>query len=378
MHETADQNPIRTPFHDHPLESAREIFPDDDESEARGPGCGMMGLVGALVVVIALLIVALAGAAGWTAGQREAGVNATATQNVIVSEQMSHIPMDIAAGNLELLEIRLRYVATIAPNAPGFVEFVQTATALAVQLQPTATHTPSPTMEATAEPEVVITEEIAFTPSGSGSENSNLAGMLQQAQTAASAGQWADAIDWLEAIYALDPTYEATTVRQLLTSSMNSYANQLYQSNRPAQANTIVARMESLGLPLGEGLAYERSVGEMFLSAQAAAQAGDPNAVRRLQEIINLGAGGRYYTPARDELYAYYVRYGDQVANDPNMGYCPAIQYYQLAVNIYSSGSANGKLSFANNMCAQATPTPDPMLGGTPVEGVAPVGVPGS
>jgi hypothetical protein len=202
--------------------------------------------------------------------------------------------------------------------------------------------------------------------------------MLQQAQAAASSGQYADAIDWLEAVYALDPSFESATVRQLLTDTMNSYALQLYTNGQSAQANTIVSRMEALGIPLREGLSYERDVAEQFLSAQAASAAGDPRAPGALQEIINLGAGGRYYNAARSELYDYYIRAGDFIASDPAQGYCPAVQQYQNAVNLGLSGAASGKLSNANAMCAQATPTPDPLLGGTPGQPVAPIGVPGT
>jgi hypothetical protein len=375
MHNTQDENQPRTPFHDHPLDSATEIFPDDEEAPSRGPGCGMFGLIGALVSVIAILIVALAGAAGWTAGQREANLNATTTQNAAVNEQMAQIPGDVAAGNTTLLNARLNYIATNAPHAPGFAEVIQTATALAIQLQPTVTPALSPTAATTTEAEA--TAEVVFTPSGDSS--SDLAGMLQQAQTSASSGQYADAIDWLEAVYASDPSYEAATVRQLLTDTMNNYALQLYNSSETvARANTIVSRMEALGIPLREGLSYERYLAEQFLSAQAAAAAGDPRAPAALQEIINLGPGLRYYDAARSELYDYYVRDGDFVANDPAQGYCPAVQRYQNAVDLGLSGAASGKLSNASAMCAQATPTPDPLLGATPGQPIAPIGVPGT
>jgi hypothetical protein len=379
MSNTLEDTQPRSPFEDHPVEAAREILPDENmEATGRGTGCGLMGLVSALVLLLSILIVGLAAAAGWTAGQREANSNATATQNASVAEQMAHIPTDIASGNTALLGARLNYVATIAPGAPGFAEFAQTGTALALQLQPTATFTPSPTIEATDEPEAEVTLEIVSTPSGDSPYD--LASLLQEAQTAFDSMQYADAIELLEAISGVDPSFESSRVRQLLADAMNSYALQLYQSDSPALANTIVSRIEALGLPLREGLSYERQVAEQFLNAQSMAAAGNPNAVRLLQELINQGAAGRYYTPARDELYAYYIRSGDFYAGSPDYGYCPAAEQYRLATGIYSSGDASGKLSFAENMCSQATPTPDPLLGGTPATGqpMAPIGVPGS
>lgn len=371
---TQEDTQPKSPFQDHPIEAAKEVFPDDEEARPSGPGCGMMGLIGGLVLLVSIAVVVLSAAAGWTVGQREANVYATATQNAAVSEQMLHIPTDIASGNTILVDRRIEYLVTHAPNAPGLAEYMQTATALYISLQPTATLTPSPTFTPTETPEASV--EIVSTSSGSSSPF-DPATMLQQARAAVSAAQWADAIEILEAISVVDPNYEAVTVRQLLTDAMNSYARQLYQSNQPALGNTIVGRIQALGLPLAEGLAYERDVAELFLNARALAAAGDPRAVNSLQQIINQGAAGRYYNQARELLYDYYVRQGDAYAYDPNFGFCPAVQYYQFAVNIFSSGVATGKLRNANDMCAMATPTPDPLLAGSPEQPIAPIGVPG-
>lgn len=372
MSNTLEDTQPKSPFKDHPIETAKEIFPDDD-ARTTGPGCGTIGLVGGLVLLFAIIIVALSAAAGWTVGQREANTHATATQNASVNEQMLYIPTDIANGNTDLLSVRLNYVATIAPNAPGLAEYMQTATVLYVARQPTTTLTPSPTTTATEEPQATV--EIVST--SSSNSPFDPATMLRQAQAAVAGAQWSDAIELLEAISVVDPNYESVTVRQLLTDAMNSYARQLYQSGQPAMGNTIVGRIQSLGLTLAEGLAYERDVAELYLNAQAAAAAGDPRAVSNLQQIINQGAAGRYYNQARDLLYDYYVRQGDAYANDPNFGFCPAVQYYQSAVGIYSSGVATSKLRNATDMCALATPTLDPLLAGTPGQTIAPIGAPG-
>lgn len=374
MSNTLEDTEPKSPFKDRPVEAAKEIFPDDENVRGGGPGCGMIGLVGGLVLLFAIIIVALSAAAGWTVGQREANVHATATQNASISEQMLHIPTDIANGNLTLLNVRLNFVATIAPNAPGLADYAQTATALYIINQPTITPTPSLTATPTPEPEATI-ETVSTSSSGS---QFDPAVMLQQARAAVSAAEWSDAIELLEAISVVDPNYETVAVRQLLTDAMNSYARQLYQSSQPALGNTMVGRIQALGLPLAEGLAYERDVAELFLNAQALSAAGDPRAVSNLQQIINQGAAGRYYNQASTLLYDFYVRQGDAYANDPNFGFCPAVQYYQSAVGIFSSGVATGKLRNATDMCAQATPTPDPLLAGTPGQTIAPIGAPGS
>lgn len=353
---------------------------DDTPPEER-PGCGLYGLLGGVLALFALLIVALAGAAGWTNGQREANVILTSTQDAAIREQISRIPADVANGNLVLLDTRIRFLATLTPGVSGVPDFQTTATALYLTQQPTATPspsltpTPSPTGQPTTAPEA--TPELIIT---TGPGGFDLAALMQQAQLAVDGGQWNDAIDLLDVIMGLDDTYEAARVRDMMRRALNNYALQLYNSDQPAAANVIAGRAEDLGL-LDGNIEYERYVAELYLNARAGAALGDPRALSDLREILNQGAGGRYYTAAQQLLYDQYVRLGDaQVAIGQ---YCPAAIQYQNAVNIFPSGIATGKLSTANTFCSQATPTIDPfnpgaIIGGTPIPGFAPIGVPGT
>lgn len=370
---TLDDTQPHGPFDDRPIESAREIRPDDEAAVGGGPGCGVMALVGGLLALFSLGIVVLAAAAGWTSGQREANALATATQNAAINEQLGRIPVDIESGNLVLLDTRIRFLATMTPGVPGIEGFAQTATALAIAREPTTTPTPQPTIEAT--PTLELTPEIIITPSGNGFD---LAALVQQAQAAVNAGQYQDAIDLLEVVNGIDPMFDAANVRRLLTEAMNAHARSLYQLGQPAAANLIVGRMEALGIPLGDGIAYEREVAIVYLNARAAIGINPQQAIRALQQLISFGPG-RYYDEARQLLYNQYIAYGDALAYDPNFGFCPAIAQYQAAVNLFASGPANAKLSMANTMCAQATPTFDPLFeqpGDQPLpEGFAPLGV---
>lgn len=353
-----------------------------EDSSQGGPGCGMYGLVGGVLVLFGLVIVALAAAAGWTTGQREANVILTSTQDAAIAEQINRIPADIANGNLVLLDTRIRFLATLTPGIPMVAELQQTATALYLTSQPTATPSPSqtpsptPTTEAQGLPEA--TPDLIIPTSAGGFD---IAALLQQAQLAVDTAQWPDAIDLLDVVMGLDPMYESSRVAGLMRTALNNYALQLYNASQPAAANVIAGRAEELGL-LDGNIEYERYVAELYLSARAGVTLGDPRAQTALQEILNQGAAGRYYTEAQQLLYDQYVRLGDaQVAIGQ---YCPAAGYYRSAVGIFSSGVANGKLSMADSICAQATPTIDPFNplalppGGTPIPGFAPIGVPGT
>jgi hypothetical protein len=237
MQSPSDNEPL-SPFDDRPISGAKEILPDDEDGAGfdgyaapAGPGCGMQSLTLLLLVAFALVIVGLAAAAGWTSGQREANVFATATRSAVIGEQLGQIPADIASGNTVLLDTRIRYLATLTPGVPGLAEIAVTATALFDALRPTATLTPSPTPEITLAPaEPTMTPPPPATGSAGGYD---LAALLQEAQALFNTAQYGEAAELLDVIAALDPAYESATVRALTTSPC---------SQRPAIRSSAASR----------------------------------------------------------------------------------------------------------------------------------------
>jgi hypothetical protein len=140
---------------------------------------------------------------------------------------------------------------------------------------------------------------------------------------------------------------------------------------QPAAGNQIVSRIEALGLPLGDGLAYERDVAIVYLNAKSSIGINFPRAIAALEELLSYGQG-RYYAEATQMLLDQYITYGDALAFDPNAGPCAAVPIYQSAVSMFGSGTAASKLSTAETLCA-SQPTPDPMFGaaGAPLGVVA-------
>ncbi|HYO88404.1 MAG TPA: hypothetical protein VER79_07130 [Candidatus Limnocylindrales bacterium] len=374
-------NDPQSPFDDRPISAAREILPDDDDGlvaagyveepePLAGPGCGLQTMVLLLLVAFALVIVGLAGAAGWTTGQREASVHATATRGAAIAEQLAYIPNDISSGNTVLLDTRIRFLATLTPGVPGLADIAVTATALYDALQPTITPTPSPTTELPATPEPATAE--APPPATAAAGGYDLPALLQEAQALFNTAQYGEAGELLDVISAIDPSYEAVIVRALLTDSLNAQARAYYQSSQPAAGNQIVSRIEALGLTLGEGLAYERDVALVYLNAKSSVGVNFARAISALQTLISFGQG-RYYAEATQLLYEQLIAYGDALAFDPNAGPCAAVSIYQQAVSVFGSGEASSKLNTARTLCEAQPPTPDPALGPT----TAPLGVPG-
>jgi hypothetical protein len=318
-----------------------------------------------MVLIVALAIVALAGAAGWTSGQREANSHAVATQNAAVSEQLQHIAADVDSGNTVLLDARIRWLATQTPGVPGVADYMMTGTAMYLNTLPTATPLVTETPAAT---QLQPTEEAVITQEPSGGYD--LTGILSQAESAVASSQWQDAIDLLDVILGADPTFDTAHVNQLMSQALNSYARELYNANQPAEANLIVTRAREFGT-LADGLDYENMAAELYLTAKSAVGTGSPLAISDLQKVLNLGPG-RYYDEAQKLLYNMYVAQGDSYVAQANS--CSAAGAYQQAMNVFASGAANGKYAAAQNACVNAPPTVDPNLV-IPNDGsVAPVG----
>jgi hypothetical protein len=354
----------------------------DAQPERRG--CGMSALLLGGFALLGLLIVGLATAAGFTTGQREGSAFATSTQQSVITDQINRIPQDVAARNAALLGVRLQFLSTLTPGIPEVQSFSVTATALAESLRATptlaptqpATPSPAPIVEATsATPQALATlpPESAF----------DTAALLQQAQTAVDSGQWQDAIALLDAINGIDPEFQATTVRNLLLRSLNSYAAQLYNSYAPgnpgrlAQAIVLTDRAEEIGT-LGDGLAFERTAAQLYLDARRSVGLDPFAAIRAFERLYTQGGQGRYFAEAQQELFNQYVALGDAQAQIGE--HCPAVPYYQSALGYLSSSSVSAKLRTSTDLCAVATPLPLPgtVIAPNNLTPIAPLGVPGA
>ncbi|MBI5667066.1 MAG: hypothetical protein HZC41_03590 [Chloroflexi bacterium] len=348
------------------------IDPYEDDLPAGGPGCTIWAIIGVVIVGFAVVIIALAALAGWTSGQRVAQMNATATQNAAISEQINRIPADIASGNTIVLHARLNYLLTITPGVSGLDGFVQTATAVYLNSQPTTTPTPTitPTASPTQSAPLPLPETTAAV-SGPGS-SFDLAALLVEAQQAVSLNEWDRAIETLDVILAADSSFEAATVRRLMLQALTSKALTLYRGGDVgdlAEANVLADRAEQFG-DIGE-LNYERYIATLYLDALNTVGANYPAAIQALSKLYRETPNYRDVTQL---LFNQYVAYGDAWVAQGE--FCPAIGPYQSALTILSSGEVSAKLTNAETMCSQATPLPGidtTLTPGTP-QPVAPVG----
>lgn len=349
-----------------------ELIDPNEPAPSGGPGCFVWGCVSVVGLGFALAIVALAGLAGWTSGQRTAGANSTATLMADINAQCARIPEDIAVGNTVLVERRLGFLATMTPGAPCVAEYIPTATALYLTQQPTATSPATVTPQATAttavEPEAtqdVETQVDIPTPSNGGYD---LAALLQEAQESIRAGDYNSAVELLDVITGVDSTYDSANVRSLLREALSEEALIQFRTGNLAQGIVLTDRAEEFGA-LAEGLNYERYVATLYLDALSTVGTDyftSITALRRLYDEVPNYRNGEI----AQMLFDAYLDYGDAFAIEANQ--CSAQQQYQNALNIFSRSDVVSKRDNAQEACENPTPA----VAGTPGTpgAVAPVG----
>lgn len=352
-----------------PRVPAVDVPEDAEEGEGGGPGCALWGVVGFFGLGLAVVIVLLSGAAGWTSGQRQAQTFATATQQAEIQDQISRIPGDVASGNTVLLNARLQFLATLTPAVSGLGDLMSTATAVYLNTLPTETPQPTATPEATDEIAAPVATPVFEVQIETSSSGYDLPGLLEQARTAIRLGQYAEGVDLLQVIEAVDSTYEAATVRGLMLEALTTQALRLFRGGgNLAEAILLVDEAEKYGLPADSELRYERYVAALYLNARSKIGTDFGAAIRALQEAYNVAPNYRD-GEIRRLLFGQYVAYGDAWAAEGN--YCSAFPQYQNALNIFNDGGVAAKRDNAELMCQQGTPVPGP--DGQPI---APVGVP--
>ena len=214
-----------------------------------------IGLLSSSLVVIGAAYV------GWTSGVATAGANDAATAEAAVQRQCELIPRNLEEGNFDLAVRRLRDLQIQTPAPACLHALLSLATALA----PTATAReetlrPSPTALPTrsapaAEPAWTATATATDTDAG-GSFEYDLDALLAEAQNDFSAGDFAAAIDTLDAIISIDEEYQSDLVRRLFLGALRSQAQALFRSGRLSEAIVLTGRAETLGDI--ESLQYER------------------------------------------------------------------------------------------------------------------------
>jgi len=358
-----------------------DVPPYDPEAEPGGPGCVIWGVLGFVMVVLAGLVVVLAGFAGWSDGLRVAQARETQAQAAYVADQCERLAADLSAGSLGLAQRRFESLAESTPEPECVAQYAPTATALFMANQPTATPSPTMTTPAVATDVITATPEIqdepqVVEPSPTTTGGFDLPALLQEARDLLTEGDRIEAIDLLEAIQAIDPTYEKADIDSLLFNALIREAEYHYraQDGNLAQAILLTERAAEYG-DIGNW-AFERDVAQLYLSAQTYLNINFGEAIRLLNRVISLSP---QYRDARTLLVRQYAAYGDALAqSDP----CEAVMQYNNALNLAPSPNISTQRDVAQTNCdlrQSGTLLPPDQEGQPGVQTpIAPIGVPGT
>ena len=308
-----------------------------------GNGCLFQGVVGVVFVVLALLLVALAGWWGLQVGQEEAQAIIEVTLAAQLRDQVARIPADVAAGNTQMLARRLNYLASQTPAVAGLPRWRLTATALA---RPPATFTPTPGATITPSPTTVPPQTAQWQPDE----------LLAEGRRAIGIGEYQEGVDLLQALEALEPEYEREAVRALILSGLTKLASRLYRSDgRLAEAILVTDEALRYGLPEDSSLRYERHVAALYLEARSMLARGPADAIPALRAVYDAAPDYRD-GELRRLLGEQHAARAEQLLAEGDA--CAAQQQWQEALTLGADNALAQRRDEAGRQCQQGPDAP--------------------
>ena len=330
--------------------------------ERRGATCLFWLIILTIGLLSSSLVVVGAAYVGWTSGVATAGANEAATAEAAVQRQCELIPRNLEEGSFDLAVRRLRDLQLQTPAPACLHALLSLATALAptatsgrptYQPAPTALPTRSapiaqPARSATIAPTARVADagaSIAY----------DLEALLAEARSEYSAGNFAAAIDTLDAIISIDEDYQSDLVRRLFLGALTSQAQALFRSGRLSEAIVLTGRAETLGDI--ESLQYERFIALLYLDAQRLKVTNPAEAVRLFNRIVyEQGLANYMNGDVIAEMQEALRNYGDAFGYQGEP--CRARTQYEAALNLHPSYSrvSRGELNSKLQEAAQACP----------------------
>lgn len=262
-------------------------------------------LIGALGL---LLLVGLGGFGGYTSG---IGDRQKAEASVIsgqVTEQFTLALADMDAGRYESAKQRLEYIISKDPSFPGAQE--KLTQALVMSSIPTNTPAPTP----------------SSTPDFSGAESA-----YQRAQELIKAQDWPKALEALDTIRKLDPTYKTAQVDGMYYFSLRNHGYNLITKEGNLEGGIYYLTLAERFGPLDNSAVGLRGGARDYITGASFWELDWQQAVAIFSQV---GAGFPSLwdgtMTASQRLYQASMRYGDELFAREQ--YCEAYQQYTNAM----------------------------------------------
>jgi tetratricopeptide (TPR) repeat protein len=179
--------------------------------------------------------------------------------------------------------------------------------------------------------------------------------LYQKALEQYQAEEWTDVAATLTQVRAVDPTYEAQAVEDMLFNSLYNAGMALLAEDRFEEGifyldQAIALRPDD---PTSESAQWERDMAEMYMIALGYWGVDWELCIERFEHLYALGPG---YKDVYQRLYGAHVAYGDEWYAQEEM--CPAQKQYDLALQLAEDAAVMEKRNAAEQVCLVATPAP--------------------
>jgi Tol biopolymer transport system component/outer membrane protein assembly factor BamD (BamD/ComL family) len=299
----------------------------DEEPKTRGPRYWVWTLVGALVFIGIVACLVLLTAAGVSDGLED-----RAREALRLSEEHYRLGLE----HLEAQDYEL-----------AIAEFE-------VALHYNPTHQEAQRQLAAAEE----TARAQVTPT-SEARQSAAAQLFQEARSLYEDGRWDAAVTELEKLRGLDPTYEATRVKDMLAEAY--FRQGLSAVEKDDLARALNRFDKALDLEPGHEAAQEQvNLANLYIAAMSYWHQDWP---ATLQAFNGLYAMAPDYKDVPERLHDAHKLYGDALAEDG--AWCVATSQYAAAAEILSRPETLSLLTQATEQCRLAMVTPTPVMEST-------------
>jgi len=242
---------------------------------------------------------------------------------------------ELDSGNYELAIAEFEYVLQLDAEHPFAQQGIDEAER-GIDARPT------PTTEPTAEPEEAIADVL-----------------YQQIVDYYEAEQWQDAAAALIQLRALDPTYEAEQVEEMLYTSVYSAGMELLNEGDFEKGIFYLDRAVALR-PLDEETLTQRRLAVQYMTARDYWGVDWERCIDHFEQLYTAAPN---YQDVFQRLYRAHVAYADAWHAQDEM--CPAEEQYNLALQLLADPAVEQKRDEATELCLNATPTPIPPITGT-------------
>lgn len=266
------------------------------------------------MLCLCLALVGMAGFAGYRDGLATNDAKVTQTLATGIAEQYVAGSADLQAGRAEMAALRFSWIVeTIqAPTQYALDSPVQLAVARTV-----AAFSPTPPPAPTLTPTLSLTPTITLTPPPPASATPTLSPLedpayfYDQAQIAMRLARYETAIEWLDALIALDPTYRPAEVQPMLLEALTQQGRLYLTGQNPdgedrlARGVYLIYRADELGTVEPEWLLGQARFVEMYVNARNYVDGGYyATAIPMLEELCRFNCQWSYHGVSVEDLLA--------------------------------------------------------------------------